>query len=328
MFYLNESHLREIGINWRETLAVIGHTVEKLRDGDYAQPIKPYLRYRNPLNRIIAMPAYVGGDNRWAGLKWIASFPGNIDMGLPRAHSVVLLNEADTGVPKAVIKGSLLSAIRTASVTGFLLDLVRRARSLDRMTLGIIGWGPIGRTHFDMCMDLFGDKVDEVFIYDLRPIEEYTIPSAFKSKVKLATTWQEVYEAADTVMTCTVASARYIDAEPRPGQLLLNVSLRDYQPQALINVRVVVVDNWDEVNRENTDIEQLHKSNGLQAKDVLTLEDVVLLSGEVEDWRKAAFLNPSEPLFFSPMGMAVFDISLAAYYLELAEQRNIGVRLE
>ena len=96
MLYICERDILAIGIDWDETVSVIEHAVRCLERGDYAQPIKPYLRYRDLTNRIIAMPAFVGGDVNAAGLKWIASFPRNIDRQIPRAHSVVVLNDADT----------------------------------------------------------------------------------------------------------------------------------------------------------------------------------------------------------------------------------------
>ena len=72
MLYLNEKHLRNIGLNWNDTTEVIANAVSALSGNDYAQPIKPYLRFGNPANRIIAMPAYVGADVKKAGIKWIA----------------------------------------------------------------------------------------------------------------------------------------------------------------------------------------------------------------------------------------------------------------
>ena len=78
MIYLNEKDILKIGINWEETVDAIEKAVKCLNNKDYAQPVKPYLRYREPVNRIIAMPAFVGGDVDLAGIKWIAicSFAG------------------------------------------------------------------------------------------------------------------------------------------------------------------------------------------------------------------------------------------------------------
>ena len=69
--------------------------------------------------RIMAMPAYVGGEFDVAGLKWIPSVPDNPSRnGLPRANALVLLTDPGTGLPLAVMDGTVVSAMRTGAVTG------------------------------------------------------------------------------------------------------------------------------------------------------------------------------------------------------------------
>jgi N-[(2S)-2-amino-2-carboxyethyl]-L-glutamate dehydrogenase len=79
MLYLNEKHIRQIGINWDESISAITEATRCLKENDYSQPIKPYLRFGDLNNRIIAMPAFVGKEFNMAGIKWIASFPKNIE---------------------------------------------------------------------------------------------------------------------------------------------------------------------------------------------------------------------------------------------------------
>ena len=72
--------------------------------------------------RIMAMPAYVGGEFDVAGLKWIPSVPDNpARNGLPRANALVLLTSRATGLPLAVMDGTVVSAMRTGAVTGVAL---------------------------------------------------------------------------------------------------------------------------------------------------------------------------------------------------------------
>jgi 2,3-diaminopropionate biosynthesis protein SbnB len=320
MLYLDERDIRAIGVDWHETVRVIEEAVRCLASGDFAQPIKPYLRYRDKQNRIIAMPAFVGGPFDVAGLKWIASFPGNIDRGVPRAHSILVLNDAGTGAPVAIVNTALLSIIRTASVSGLVLRAFDEARPRGAVKLGMTGFGPIGQNHLRMCAALLGPRLERVSIYDTRAVAP-AIDFMDPARVTVAKSWQEAYDDADVFITCTVSPAPYIDRRPKPGSLQLNVSLRDYTPAVFDWVKGgIIVDDWEEVCREGTDIEVLHREKGLQQADTRSIVDVVV-GGAV------AAVPAERPVMFNPMGMGVFDIATAAYYVKKAREKKIGTEL-
>ncbi|BBI31047.1 2,3-diaminopropionate biosynthesis protein SbnB [Cohnella abietis] len=321
MIYLNDGHIRELGINWQLLMSLIESTLHIMDTPEVVQPLKPYLRFKDPSNRIIAMPSFVGGETDISGIKWIASFPGNIKIGKPRAHSAIILNSPDTGVPVAVINSGLLSELRTAAVSAVMLHQYMALERRHRYRVGMIGWGPIGRRHMEMLLALHGDKIDKVKLFDLKGIDPATLKRPLNLKANISNTWQEVYRESDILFTCTSSSTRYIDEAPLLGSLLMNISLREYIPQSLSAVKAIVVDNWQEVCRENTDIEQLHKQSGLCEEDVVTLRDVTH-SRALENF------SPSETILFSPMGMAAFDMTLAAYYWREAVKQGVGVRLD
>ncbi|WP_238177888.1 2,3-diaminopropionate biosynthesis protein SbnB [Paenibacillus contaminans] len=320
MLYLNDEHIAAIRTDWSALIDVIRQAVYCVDKGDFAQPLKPYLRYRNPKNRIIAMPAFVGGPFESAGIKWIASFPENLKRGLPRAHSVVVLNDADTGVPVSVINTPRLSVLRTAAVSGLVMESAASSRYTKLFNLAIIGWGPIGQAHFQMMTSCFGDRIQKILLHDVKRLNKGSIEADFGPKVFIADTWQEAYEQADVIVTCTVASSRYITRPPKPGALLLHVSLRDYVPEALNTVRAIIVDDWEEVCREQTDIELLHKEYGLSKAQTRSIADVVCRRAMAE-W------GPDEPVLFCPMGLSVFDIAMGSHYAGLARQKGLGQEL-
>ena len=322
MIYINEQDLLKIGSDWKEAISVIKQSVTCIDCNDYAQPIKPYLRYRDMKNRIIAMPGFVGGDIDACGIKWIASFPDNIYNNIPRAHSVLILNNTKTGEPVCIINTPLLSVIRTASVSGLMADYFLKSRNIESFKLGIIGWGPIGQYHFKMFASLFGSKISEIFLFDKRPvIQKETIPEQFRDKVTITDNWEAAYENADVFTTCTVSKEAYIANKPKAGALLLNVSLRDYKPDIYDFVeKSIIVDDWEEVCRENTDIENMYKQKGLKKEDTKSIADIVCRNC-MEHYGK------DETIMFNPMGMAVFDIAMGNYYMRKASEGCVGLSL-
>lgn len=321
MLYLNERDILKIGMNWNETIDAIEETVKCMHAGDFVQPIKPYLRYRNLTNRIIALIAFVGGKINLAGIKWIASFPDNINHGIPRAHSVVILNKADTGEPLCIINTALLSIIRTASVSGLMIRYFLKARPMDNINVAIIGWGPIGRHHYKMCTEVLNDRIANIYLYDLREIDPDTITGPVKDKTTVTENWQEAYRDTDIFITCTVSKAAYVDEKPKPGSLQLNCSLRDYKVDILDHTRAIIVDDWEEVCREKTDIEMMHIEKGLKKEDTKSITDVVC-NNCLADY------PADESIMFNPMGMGVFDIATGRYYLDKAKETGIGLELE
>ena len=322
MIYLNESNMNDIEVNWDEIISTIEEATKCLANNDFAQPIKPYLRYKDLKNRIIAMPAFVGGNINKSGIKWIASFPDNIKNNMPRAHSVVILNNANTGVPEAIINTPKLSILRTAGVTGSIIKAFSKARVLKNVNVGIIGFGPIGQHHFKMVTDLLGDKIDNVFLYDLNTIDIESIDYKYREKVQVVQCWQDAYKDADIFMTCTVSKEPYIDMKPKKGSLQLNVSLRDYKTDIYDYVKGnIIVDDWDEVCREKTDIEMLSLEKGLKEQDTKSIVDVIC-NNCFEDF------SIDSVIMFNPMGMATFDIAIGVYYINKALEIGVGHNLD
>ncbi|MDD4628775.1 MAG: hypothetical protein PHE68_05280 [Candidatus Peribacteraceae bacterium] len=317
MHYFSEDDVLAIATPWKSVLHAIEEATRAMARKDFVQPLKPYLRFGDVCNRIIAMPAYVGGSIAVAGIKWIASFPQNIERGIPRAHAVCILNNPETGVPETIFNSGSLSAIRTAGVSGVILRHFLMHRPKRNLTVGIIGWGPIGRMHYNMIGAAFAQNTSSILLFDTKGIEKKSVPDIPGIENHICDSWLEVYEKADVFITCTVAHERYIDRKPRPGSLLLNVSLRDFQPEMFLYTKAIIVDDWTEVCRENTDIQQMHQKYGLQESDTRSICDVV-----VND--HMALVHEEEAVFFNPMGMAVFDMAVAQQLAQDLSAANRG----
>lgn len=102
--------------------------------GEWVMPAKVYLQ-SPPHGDFRAMPAR-GGD--LALLKWITSFPGNPEQGLPTVSGVVCLSDARTGVPLAILDARAVTALRTGAVAAVATRALARR---EACTVGIVGCG-------------------------------------------------------------------------------------------------------------------------------------------------------------------------------------------
>ncbi len=102
--------------------------------GDWRMPPKVYLE-SPPFGDFRAMPAL--GDGL-ALLKWVTSFPGNPEVGLPTVTGVICLSDAGNGEPLMLLDGRSVTALRTGAVAAVAAHALARPGA---QTVGIIGCG-------------------------------------------------------------------------------------------------------------------------------------------------------------------------------------------
>lgn len=100
-----------------------------------------------------AMPALLRGpdpaDDR-LGIKWVTGYPGNLALGLPAIHAVVVLTDAATGLPRALLDGGPITAQRTAAVTGVALQTWGPGIGDGAPRVALIGAGVQGHSHVEV----------------------------------------------------------------------------------------------------------------------------------------------------------------------------------
>lgn len=296
--------------------------------GEYAQPLKPYLRSRHCghiADRIIAMPAWIGGDDPVAGLKWIGSKHDNPTLrSRERASALIVLNDDETHFPVAVLEAGRISALRTAAVTGV------AARYLARTAfpaVAVIGCGPIGRTQIQMFCEQFPD-VQRIRLFDLKrdaalAAAEWIGGAYPKVEPVVCEQPQEAVSGADVVVTATVTDRPYLKFDwLRPGTFLANVSIMDVEKAVFLKADKVVVDDWDQCNREKKVINQLVEE-GSFSRERLHAE-----IGEIVVGARPGRESEDEIILLNPMGMAIDDIACARAILRRAEAADVGAMLE
>ena len=106
--------------------------------GEWTMPPKVYVT-NYPAGDFRAMPALGAGH---ALLKWVTSFPGNPQQGLPTVSGVVLLSDAENGQLRAVLDAAAVTALRTGAAAVLAAETLGRA---DASTAAVIGAGVNGQ---------------------------------------------------------------------------------------------------------------------------------------------------------------------------------------
>lgn len=297
--------------------------------GKVVQPLKPYLRVANDAvhiaDRIIAMPAFIGGAEPVAGIKWIGSKHDNqARYGWERASALIILNDPDTNYPLAVMEGGLISGMRTAAVTAL------AARSLARQNfqkVACIGCGLIAQMHMRILLDQF-PAITTVALFDLDPSAPNRLiaeiqPQFPAVKFQAMTSAERAVRSGEVVVACTVTDQPYLQFEwLQKGTFLSNISLMDVHKEVFLQVDKVVVDDWDQCNREKKIINQLV----LEAR--FSREQLHAELGEILSGQRPGRETDDEIILLNPIGIAIEDIACAQSIYRGALAKQIGTWLQ
>lgn len=327
MLILRRTDVAEV-LSGRETeiIHLVADTYRLHDAGQTSLPHSTFLRFpeeRHRSDRIIGLPAYRGGDRPAAGMKWIASFPGNVAAGTERASAAIVLNSLDHGRPVAFVEGAVISAKRTAASAALAAAELTAERPPASVLL--IGCGVINLEILRFLAAAL-PGLREAALYDTDPARA----EAFADRCAEAAPEVKAHPVTDLaaalgehrlVSLATTAATPHMDLTPcGPDTTVLHVSLRDLTAGAILGA-VNVVDDTDHVCRERTSLDLAQQATG--NRDFVAAEIGALLRGTVTLHRV-----PARPVVYSPFGLGVLDITLAEYVREEAERRGLGVRVE
>jgi len=292
-------------------------------DGRSVNPDSYFLRFPGkPDSRIIALPAYLGNGFNVAGLKWIASYPANVQRGFPRASAVLVLNSYETGYPFAILESSIISAARTAA-SAVLAAHWLSGQSCRARSLGIVGTGFIARYVYEFLVET-GWTIEEVWLHDRSPLESEkfkntTCRAERHRTVSVVADVAQLVRACDLILFTTVASTPHINDATlfEHNPVVLHVSLRDLAPEILLRSQNVV-DDVEHVMKASTSPHLAEQKTGNRSFVTGTLADIMTGRQTV---------NRSRPIIFSPFGMGILDLAVGKWVYDQAVAVGQDLRL-
>jgi ornithine cyclodeaminase/alanine dehydrogenase-like protein (mu-crystallin family) len=277
--------------------AAIEHVREALvrhHAGEWVMPAKVYLDCA-PHGDFRAMPAR--GDGL-ALLKWITSFPGNPQRGLPTVTGVVCLSDATTGQPLMLLDARSVTALRTGAVAAVATQALAAPGA---RTVGIVGCGTAG-SWVARCLQAAGYGPGVCF--DPDPAAAQTLADALGWRA--GSRGEAV--AAEIVCTVTPGAEIVLDAGDLHAGMHLNLLGADAAGKAeaslgAIGSCVLFCDEWEQASHGG------ELSGAVQAG-IVTRERVTEL-GAVLAGAASGRPGAEAVTLFDSTGLAIQDLAIA-----------------
>lgn len=148
--YLSRATCESLGIE----AEVVIETIEKLILGAAAGRVwnAPKAVVMPGDGRYLMATLSVADDPPFMAVKSLGLNPENSERGLPQINAVVVLHDAKTGVPVAVVEGNWVTELRTAGLSAV---AARHLARPDSRVAAFIGCGAQARSHLDVFRRLF-----------------------------------------------------------------------------------------------------------------------------------------------------------------------------
>ena len=272
---------------------------------EWSMPPKVYVP-AYPAGDFRAMPALGAGH---ALLKWVTSYPGNPERGLPTVMGLVLLSDASNGVLRAVLDAGAVTALRTGAAAVVAAETLGRT---DAETAAVVGAGVNGKA----AARTFVARGRRVAIYDVDPGRA----GGAAEEVGADVAERDEALAADLLVTMTPGHEVLLpEGSLRPGQ---HVSLMGADGPGKTEIAVeelvrahVFADDWEQASH-NGELVHAVEAGKLERGQVTELGAV--LTGEAPGRE-----SDDEITAFDSTGLAIQDLAIALAAMERGDELEL-----
>lgn len=305
-----------------EAIRVIRQAFIELSAGRAAMPVRTRIDVPSRSGISLHMPAYLEGAHQLA-TKIVSIFPENLGRApaLPTINALVVVLDADTGVPAGILHGGALTAIRTGAASGVATEELARR---EVRTAGMLGAGVQARTQLE-AMVTARPGIESAVVYDPRTDAAQAFAAEMTERlgirVTVAPSADEAVAASEVIAEATTATTPVFSDRALRDDAHLNAvgsftPAMQIVPEATVVRSALVVDHRESCWEEAGDL--------IQPRDrgVITEDHVLAEIGEI-----AAGTAPRparRPTLFKTVGTAVQDVAVAAATLARAEELALG----
>jgi alanine dehydrogenase len=274
-----------------------------------------------PSGDVLIMPSMVKRAAAEASVKVVSVFPNN-KRGVPSINAVTMLVDGETGEPKAMLSGGVLTAIRTGAVSGLSCRYLARK---DAKTLGIIGAGGMAYQQVNGVVSELR-SIGKVRIFSIDPAGSKALAKRCKDTLGVETQVVEKAEAcvrgSDVLVTATTSKTPVFKGSAVEDGTHV-ISMGSYRPEArevdsdFASRASIFVDSKEAALEEAGDL-LIPIKEGRLSKSAIRAELSELVSG-----KKRGRASRTEVTFFKCVGLAFEDN--AAGWLAYRRALKLGI---
>ena len=320
--FLSQDDVRH-ALDMKQAIGLMRGAFIALSEGRATVPIRPTLPVPEHNGRALFMPVYLP-DTGQIGLKIVAVHEDNPARGLPAIHALVMVIDATTGRPLAVMDGEYLTALRTGAGAGLATDLLARR---DAEVAAIFGAGVQARTQLEAVCAVRPIRRAYVFNRTRQNAQVFAREMSAQLDLNVQVADEpETLRRADVVCTATTSlTPVFAHAHLKPGVHINGVG--SYRPDMAeippetVRAAKVVVDHRPACLAEAGDlIQPIHQG-------LITENHVHAELGEIAAGHKAGRTSDDDVTFFKSVGNAVQDLAAASHIVAEAEARGFGTQV-
>ncbi|MBR7654312.1 ornithine cyclodeaminase family protein [Brucella oryzae] len=206
LLYLSRAHVKQLVPSRSALRTAIAEAVLATATGRLKFEPKTTLAYATG-HSFQCMPALTSDahDKGFAAIKWVSVVPTTPQSNLDNVHSIICINDLETGHPLAIMDGNYITLVRTAALSAL---AAQHMYSAEPHSIGFIGSGQQAREHFLAFCDLY-PSLKQVYCFS-RSEQSAEKLAAFASErgleTHIAQTAEEALKACDIVISTVPAS--------------------------------------------------------------------------------------------------------------------------
>jgi len=315
-------------VTMSEAIQAVRQAYIQLSAGQAVVPLRTPVPIEQRGAVTLFMPAYLAHSDA-LGAKIVSVFPGNTAQGLPLIHALVIVVDAATGRPLALLDGTYLTALRTGAASGVATDLLARP---DARVVAIFGAGAQARTQLEAVCTV--RTIEKVWVHDTAPeaaaayvqeMREHGRP--VPADISVAESPAQATAQADIICTATTSSTPvFDDAHLKPGVHVNGIGaytpeMQEIPAETVVRAKVVVDSRSASLEEAGDLIIPLRQG-------LITRDDIYGEIGEIAAGQIPGRESDQEVTFFKSVGIAVQDVAVADLVLRRATELGLGLEVE